>query len=159
MVGFHEELCPRLGRRVGVGRFQDVLFFHGLGFKCFTLTVNLVGGDVDESFNTTMTLGRLEQYVRAEDIALGEVERVPEGIVDMCLCREVHDGIDFFFRHYVGDEVWTGDIPLDEFEVLKTGDIVEIGEAGAVVEFVVDHNLVVGVFLREEDGHMRPNES
>ncbi len=77
----------------------------------------------------------------------------------MRLRREMHDGINFLFGHDIGDKVGTGDVPLDEFEVLETRDIVEIGEAGAVVEFVVHHNLVVRVFFREEDGHMRPDES
>jgi hypothetical protein len=45
----------------------------------------------------------------------------------MGLCGKMHDGINFFFRHDIGDEVRTGNIPLDEFEVLETGDIIEIG--------------------------------
>ncbi len=104
-----------------------MLFFHGLGFERLSLTVDLVGGYVDEAFDATMTLGCLEQYVGAEDVALGEVKRVPEGIVNVCLRREMHDGINLLFGHDIGDKVRTGDVPLDEFEVLETRDIVEIG--------------------------------
>ncbi len=74
MVGFYEKFRPRLSGGIGIGRFQDMLFFHGLGFERLSLTVDLVGGYVDEPFDTTMTLGCLEQYVGAEDVALGEVE-------------------------------------------------------------------------------------
>lgn len=124
-----------------------MLFLHGLGFEGLALSVHFVGGDVDESFHAAVGLGRLEEDVRPEDVALGEVEGVAEAVVDVGLGGKVHDGVDLLFGHDVGDEVGGGDVALDEFEVFEAGDVVEVGEAGAVVEFVVDDHFVVGVLL------------
>lgn len=71
----------------------------------------------------------------------------------------MHDGINLFLGHDVGDEVRTANVSLDEFEVFETRDFLEVGETGAVVEFVVDDYLVVWVLLREEDGCMGCDES
>ena len=77
----------------------------------------------------------------------------------MGLRREMHDGIDPFLGHDVRDQVGGGDVPLDEFEVFETDNVIEVGEAGAVVQFVVDYDVVVGVLFRKEDGYVGPDEA
>lgn len=106
-----------------------------------------------------MGLGRLEEDVCPVDIGLGEVERVAEAVVHVGLGGKVHDGVDALFGHDVGDEVGGGDVAFNEFEVFEAVDFVEVGEAGAVIEFVVDDYVVVGVLFGEEDGYVRANEA
>ena len=50
-------------------------------------------------------LGRFEEDVGAQDVVLGEGERVPKGVVDVGLGGEVHDGVDLFLFEDVVDEV------------------------------------------------------
>ena len=95
----------------------------------------------------------------SENVALGKVERISEGVVHMSLGGKMHDGIDTLFFHDVGDEVGTGDITLDKFEVFQAGDVFEVVKAGAVVEFVIDNNVAVGILFRKEDRYTRPDES
>ena len=71
----------------------------------------------------------------------------------------MHDRIDAFFLHNVRYEIGGGDVPLYEFKVFETGNVIEVGEAAAVVEFVVDDNVVLGVLFGEEDGHVRSDEA
>lgn len=159
MVALDEELGPGLGGRVGIGWLQHVLLLHGLGLEGLPLAVHLVGGDVYESLHAAMALGGLEQHVRSEDVALGEVEGVAEGVVHVGLRGEVHDGVDPLLGHDVGHQVGGGDVPLDEFEVLEAGHLVEVGQAAAVVQLVVDHQVVVRVLLGQEDGHVGADEA
>ena len=102
---------------------------------------------MDESFHAAVTFGRLEENMCAKDVTLGKVEGVPEAIIHVRLGGKVHDGVNLLFDHDVGDKVGGGDVSLDEFEVFEAGNVVEVGEAGAVVEFVVDYHVVVGVLF------------
>jgi hypothetical protein len=97
--------------------------------------------------------------VGSHDVTLGKVERVTERVIDVRLRREVHDCIDLLLGHDVGYEVGTANVAFDEFEVFEAGDIPEVREARAVVEFVVDDYLVMRVLFRQEDGRMRSDES
>ena len=159
MVGFDQELGSGFGGGIGVGGFEDVFFVHGFRLEGLSLAVHLVRRDVDEPLDAPVAFGRFEEDVRSENIALSEVEGVSEGIVHVSLSGEMHDGVDAFFDHDVGDEVGAGDVAFDEFEVFEAGDFLEVGEARARVEFIVDDYVVVGVLFREEDGHMRPDKS
>jgi hypothetical protein len=51
---------------------------------------------------------------------LGEIEGIAEAVIDVSLRREMHDGVDVFFVHDVGDEIGGGDVPFDEFKVFET---------------------------------------
>ena len=55
--------------------------------------------------------------MRAVDVVLGELEAVAEGVVDVGLSGEVHDGVDVLGDEKVADEVVAGDVALDELEV------------------------------------------
>lgn len=46
-----------------------------------------------------------EQDVRPVDVVLRKLERVSEGVVDVCLCREVQDGVDLFLPEEVQHQV------------------------------------------------------
>ena len=114
---------------------------------------------MDKTSNPLVALGRLEHNVGPHDVTLGEIERVTERVIHVRLSREVHDRVDLLLGHDVGYEVGTANVPFDEFEVFEAGNFPEVGEAGAVVEFVVDDYLVMRVLFRQEDGRMRPDES
>jgi hypothetical protein len=129
MVGFDEEFRSGLGGSVWVGRFEDVLFVHGLRVEGLTFSVYLIGGYVDESPHGGAVLGALEEYVGSVDVRLGECEGVTEGVVDVGLCCEVHDGVDFVFLEGVVDEITARDVSLDEFEVGELHDLLEVLEA------------------------------
>ena len=114
---------------------------------------------MDESLDSFVDLGCLEEDVGAVDVALGEVERVTEGVIHVSLGGKVHDGINVLFCHHIRYKVRTADISLDEFEVLETRHFLEVGETGAIVQLVVDNNVVCRVLRSEEDSHMRGNET
>ena len=101
VVALDQKFRPRLGRGVRIGGFQDVFFFHGLRFEGFSLSIHFIGADVDETLHATMTFGRLEKDVSAEDIGLGEVKGVAETVVHVRLGGEVHDGVDLLLDHDV----------------------------------------------------------
>lgn len=42
VVRFDQKLGTSLGSSIWVGRFQDVLFRHGIGVKVFTLSVHFI---------------------------------------------------------------------------------------------------------------------
>lgn len=114
---------------------------------------------MNESLDSFVDLGCLEKDMGAIDVALGEVERVTEGVVHVRLGGKVHDGINVLFGHNIRYEVRTADVPLDKFEVFEARYYLEVGETGAVVELVVDNHIVCRVLRREEDSHMRGDET
>ena len=52
----------------------------------------------------------------AVDVVLGELEGVPEGVVDVRLGREVQDGVDVLLLEDVRNHVRRADVPLDELK-------------------------------------------
>lgn len=74
---------------------------------------------MNESLNSFVDLGCLKKDVGAIDVTLGEVERVPEGVVDVSLGGKVHDGVNVLFGHDIRHKVWTADVSLDEFKVFQ----------------------------------------
>lgn len=97
--------------------------------------------------------------MRPVDVVLGELEAVAEGVVDVSLSGEVHDGVDAFGDEEVVDEVGAGDVALDELEVGGVLGGVEVLEVGAVVELVEDDDLVVRVGSDEPVGDVRGDET
>mmetsp|Transcript_12249 Transcript_12249/g.26071 ORF Transcript_12249/g.26071 Transcript_12249/m.26071 type:complete len:343 (-) Transcript_12249:292-1320(-) len=149
MVRFHQKLRPSLGGSVRVGGFQHMLLLHRFCFERFSLSVHFICGHVNESPNTPVALGGLKEHVGSKNITLGEVEGVSKGVVHVSLRREVHHSIDLFLRHDVGYKVRAANISLYEFEVFEPGDFLKVGEARAVVKFVIDYHFVLRVFFRE----------
>lgn len=138
VVGLDDELGAGLGGGVRIGGLQDVFLSHGLGVEVFTLAVHLVGGHVDETTDSVAVLGRLEQDVGAVDVGLGECEGVTERVVNVSLGGEMHNGVDLLLLEDVVDEVGTLDVALDELEIGQILDVLEIVEAGAVIELVIN---------------------
>mmetsp|Transcript_21328 Transcript_21328/g.32151 ORF Transcript_21328/g.32151 Transcript_21328/m.32151 type:complete len:285 (-) Transcript_21328:260-1114(-) len=119
VVRLHQKLCPSFCGGIGVGRFKNVLFRHGIGFEGFSLSIHFIRRDMNESLDSFVDLGSLEKDVGAIDVALGEVERITKGVVHVRLGSKVHDGINVLFGHNIRYEVRTADVSLDEFEVFE----------------------------------------
>ena len=159
MVGLYEELSPGLRCCVWVRGFQNMFLIHCLSFERLAFTVHLIRRYMDETTNALVILGRLQQNMRAHNVTLGKVERIPKRIVNMCLCRKVNNSINILLRHNVRHKVWTANITLDEFKVFKTSNLAEICETGTVVQFVIHNHIIMRILLRQEDGRMRSDES
>lgn len=97
---------------------------------------------MNEFLDSSVDFGCLEKDMGAIDVALGEVERVTEGVVHVRLGGKVHDGINVLFGHNIRYEVRAADVSLDKFEVLEARYFLKVGETGAVVELVVDDYIV-----------------
>mmetsp|Transcript_927 Transcript_927/g.1606 ORF Transcript_927/g.1606 Transcript_927/m.1606 type:complete len:313 (-) Transcript_927:149-1087(-) len=145
VVGLDNELGTGLGSGVGVRRLEDMLLSHGLGIEVLALAVNLVGGHMDEATDGVTIFGRLQQHVRAVNVGLGEGEGVTERVVDVRLGGKVHHGIDLLLLEDVVDEIGTLDVTLDELEIGQILDVGQILEARAVIELVVDDNIVLRI--------------
>ena len=50
-------------------------------------------------------------------------------------------------------------ISLDELKIGLVLNSVQVGQTGAVVEAIVDHNVVLGVLFDQQNGNMRSDES
>ena len=114
---------------------------------------------MDKPPDLSRDLASLEEDVGAVDVVLGELEGVAEGVVDVGLGGEVHDGVDVLGDEEVVDEVGAGDVALDELEVRGGFGRVEVLEVGAVVELVEDHDFVVRVGADEPVGDVGGDEA
>jgi len=132
-VGVDQHLGGGLGSRIRVGGLEDGL----LEQVAVSLAVDLVGRNVNHAVDTVQA-GSLEQDVGADDIVLGELERVTERVVwnereagcqsyarnsftksiqihlptDVALSGEMDDGVDVPFCQHVEDQVDRRDITL-----------------------------------------------
>ena len=77
-------------------------------------------------------LGGLQEHMGAEDVIRSELERVTEGVIDMSLSSEVHDGIDVLCCKDVGDELTAADVAFDKLVVREVFDLIQIRQTRAV---------------------------
>ena len=138
-----------------VGSLEDVVL-ERLLLVLLALAVHLVGAVVAEAADVLALLGRLEEHVGADDVAVRELEAVAEGVVDVRLGGEVHDGVDLLGLEHVIDEVGCANVSLDEFVVLVVADDgIDVLAACAVIELVEVDDIVLRVFLHHTDDHVR----
>jgi len=158
-VGLDQEFRSSLGGGVRVGGFQDVILRHGVGVKVLTFTVDFIRRHVDESTQGLAALGRFQQDVGPVNVGLGKSKGVTERVVHMRLCSKVQDGINLLFPQHVRDQIWRGNVSLDKLEVGELCNLTEVSQACAVVEAIVDNNVVVGILLSEQNGDVGGNEA
>ena len=140
-VGLGDELGGSLGCGVGVGGVE-----HGvLALGVADLTVDLVGGDVDELLDLAVDAGALQQVVGSVHVVASEGHGVAEGVVDVAASGEVENGVDVVGRHDVHDQVGVADVTTDEVVGLLVTDL-DAHLVGAVVHLVdvVDVDIGVG---------------
>jgi len=95
------------------------------------LAVDLIGTHVNEALDAG-DLGRLQQHVGAQNVVLGELEGVSEGVVDVGLSREVHNSINLLSLQNEVHQVRTADISLHKLIVREVLNLVQVGKARAV---------------------------
>jgi hypothetical protein len=114
---------------------------------------------MNETLHGGAILGAFQQDMGSVNICLSESERVTEGVIHMSLGSEVDNGINFIFFEDEVDKVVTADISFDELEVREITDFFEVFEAGAVIELVINYNVVLGVFGCKKDCCMGTDET
>jgi len=97
--------------------------------------------------------------MRSIDICLSERERVSKGIINVGLSCKVENGINIVFLEYVCHKITAANISLDEFEIGKILNLIEVLKAGAVIKLIINCDIVFRVLLTKKDGCMRSNES
>jgi hypothetical protein len=140
LVRVHQHLGGGFGSGVRVGRGEDA-GLEEVVILVLNLTVDLVGGDVDEALDANL-LGRLEQDVRAVDIGVGEAVGVAEAQVDVGLGGKVEDGVNVMALEAVHHLGGVGDVALVEGEVPLVIEGAGVVERGTVVELVEGDNVV-----------------
>ncbi len=78
-VTLADELSSSLGSSVGVGGVESSLF-KDVVLALQLLTVDFIGGDVDETLDVVNT-SRFQENVSTNDIVVGESKAVTEGVV------------------------------------------------------------------------------
>ena len=73
---------------------------------------------MDEPLDLTSDFASLEKDMSAIDVVLCELEAVAKRVVNMSLCCKVHDGVNGLREEDVVDKVSSGNVSLDELEVL-----------------------------------------
>lgn len=93
------------------------------------------------------------------NVILRELKTVAKRIVDMGLGREVHYSVNVLSDEKIVDKIGTCNIPLDKLKVWGRFRGDEVFKVRAVIQFVQDDNLVIGVVSDEPICNMTCNES
>ena len=160
VVGHNEHLSAGLRCGVWVG-WEELrsLMVADDGFR-LGLAVHFISRDVDKTLDLAAgDLASLEEDVGAVDVVLGEFEGVAEGVVNVGLSGEVHDGVDALGDEEVVHEIGGRDVALDELEIRGGFRGHQILQIGAVVQLVQHHDLVVRVVADQPVGDMGCNEA
>ena len=71
----------------------------------------------------------------------------------------MHDCIDLLFFKDVAYKIRGTDITLDKLEIRQVFKFFKVGEAGTVVELVIDNYVIIGILSTEENGNMGGDEA
>jgi hypothetical protein len=146
-VGLDQEFGTSLGSRVRIRRLQNVLFQHWIRLKALAFAVHFIRRHVHKATQRAAHFGRFEQNMRAVNVGLRKGKGITERVVDMCLCRKVQNGINLFLAQHVADEIGRGNVSLDKLEIRQVEQLFQVGQARAVVEAVVDDNVVIRILF------------
>ncbi len=86
-------------------------------------------------------------------------EMQTEGVIDVGLGGKMHDCVNLLRQDNVADEVAGADVSLDELVVGIRLKLLDVLEAGAVVQAVEVDNVVVRIILHQTLDHMRADEA
>jgi hypothetical protein len=67
-VGFDQKLSSSFGGSIGVGGLKDMILHHRICLEVFSLSINFIGRNVNESLDRGAALGRLEKHVRSVNV-------------------------------------------------------------------------------------------
>mmetsp|Transcript_9312 Transcript_9312/g.23414 ORF Transcript_9312/g.23414 Transcript_9312/m.23414 type:complete len:235 (+) Transcript_9312:909-1613(+) len=157
VVALDEELGTGLGRRVGVGRLQNVLLFHWV-LRLAAFTIHLVCANMDKPLDA-VDLGRLEQDVSTEYVVLCELKRIAERVVHVCLRGEVNDRIDLLLGQHIVDHVRRTNVALDKLIIRLIFDGIKVAQARAIVELIEIDDFEVWIFPHQKHNRVASDES
>ena len=115
-----------------------------------TFAVHFIGGHVHKTADF-VNFGAFQQHVGAENVVLGELERVAKRVVHVGLRRKVHDGVDFLAVQHVVHEVRRANVPFHELVVGEVLEAVEVFQASHVVQLVKVDNVAIRVLLGQQN--------
>mmetsp|Transcript_19311 Transcript_19311/g.35029 ORF Transcript_19311/g.35029 Transcript_19311/m.35029 type:complete len:201 (+) Transcript_19311:305-907(+) len=72
VVRLDQKLSSSLGGSVGVGGLKNVLLGHGVRVEVLTLSVHLIGRDVNKATDARAHFGRFEQNVRSVNVGMSK---------------------------------------------------------------------------------------
>lgn len=144
LVRVDQHLSGGLGGSVWVSWSQNA-GLEEIILLILNLSVNLVGGDVDETLDSDL-LGGLEENVGSVNVGVGESVRVTEGQINVGLGSEVEDGVNVVTLQAVHNLRWVGDITVVEGEVSLVVQRTGVVEGSAVVE-LIEGDDVVGIWV------------
>lgn len=146
LVRVDQHLSGGLGSSIWVGWGQNA-GLEEIILLILNLSVNLIGGDVDELLDSDL-LGGLEENVGSVNVGVGESVGVSEGQVNVRLGSKVEDGVDVVTLQAVHNLSWVGDITVVEGEVPLVVQGAGVVEGSTVVE-LIEGDDVVGVWVGE----------
>lgn len=156
LVRVNQHLSGGLGGSVWVGWSQNA-GLEEIILLILNLSVNLIGGDVDETLDSDL-LGGLEENVGSVNVGVGESVRVAKGQVNVGLGSEVEDGVNVVTLQAVHDLGWVGDITMVEGEVSLIVQGARVVEGSAVVK-LIEGDDVVGVWVGESQMTDQPTSA
>ncbi len=130
----HQQVTPRLARRVGRVRLQRRLL--GEATRGPEAAVDLVGADMDEALDPRATRG-VDEHLRADHVGAHERGGVHHRPVDVTLGSEVHDGVRPVLLERPLHVLLFDDIAANEGVVrvrLDFGQVLEVAGVGQRVE-------------------------
>lgn len=77
----------------------------------------------------------------------------------MRLRRKVQNGINLFLAEDIADKIRGSDISLDKLKVRFVQNLRQVFKASAVIELVVNDDVVLRVLCAQQNGNMRRNET
>ena len=77
----------------------------------------------------------------------------------MRLGRKVENRIDLFLFENITDEIRGSNISLDEFEIGFVKDLFQVCQASAIIQVIIDDDLILRVLFAENDCYVRSNKA
>jgi len=157
-IRLDQEFGSGLGGGVGVCGLEDVFFGHGIGVKIFTFSIHLIGRNVNESLDGRAVFGALKKDVSSVNVGLRECHRVTERVVNVGLGGKMHYCVDLFLDERVGNKIGSCDITLDKLKVGQVCEFIEVFQTTAVIQTVVNYDIILGILFAQQNGNMGGNE-
>ena len=167
----HKVVAAGLGCRVGrmwliLSVFCEELVTVGriaFGFGKLKSTVNLVGGDMVETFAVPIAVphhfGSLQKAQRTHHIGLCEGKGVFNAAVHVTLGGKVYHAVYLMFTENLEHTLVVADVGFYKNIVGFVLYIFQVSQIAGVGQFVKINYLVIRIFINKKTNHVRANES
>ena len=148
VVGQHQQVSARLGRRVGAGGVNGrFLGEEQVGTVQRQVAVNLIGRYLMIAPDTVFTAG-VHENLRTQNVGAQKNAGVLDGAVHVAFGGEVDDDVRLFLLEQLVYSLTVADVGLDETEVRIIHHGGEGGEIARVGQLVQTHDAVIGIVLQ-----------